>query len=177
MSVVTVSIGEGSLGMTVDPHLVVARVNSGSNAEKAGVCVNWTLVAVNDASLDSLSHEAALGLIRSAPRPLSLSFRTQIQPEAAAPTAAPPAPVAAPELPPEPPLAVGAKESKQARGGLISGLLSGSKEVLRILSEKATLPPVPVVRLPVPKASDAEIGACSHPLPPPLLALLSCILQ
>lgn len=102
-----VSLPEGPLGLTVDHSLVVARVNPGSNAEKAGVCVNWSLIAVNGQSVVSMAHDDALQLIRSSSRPVSLTFKPNDAPasseEAASAVGVPsPVPEASRPVPPPP---------------------------------------------------------------------------
>lgn len=73
-----VNLGDGSLGLTVDADMVVAKIAPGGAALLGGVALGWRLIAVNATPLSGLPHVEALGVIRSASRPLLAEFQVPV---------------------------------------------------------------------------------------------------
>lgn len=103
MSVIDAVFAAGPLGLSVDDSLTVVRVVEGGQAEKAGVCVGCRLLGLNKEALTRLPHAEALGRIKSAGRPLTLSFSAPAS-SSAATNSARPLPGSQPVQPPQPPV-------------------------------------------------------------------------
>ena len=112
--IVAVIPSPGPLGLSLSSDNAIVVVSEGGQAAAAGVLIGDSLTHVAGAPCAGLDHDAVLGLIRAAERPLALTFLRAPAPAADAPKAG----------------AVAAKSLARA-GTFMKGLLSTGAQVLQ----------------------------------------------